>query len=341
MNLPTKSIDPSLVPTLTIRSSGAQIPVIGFGSFGSDHVSASDMAEAVKMAVLTGYRHIDCAAVYGNEREIGRAIRELIDAGVVKREELWITSKIWNDHHGQGDVLLSCAQTLKDLQMDYLDLMLIHWPFPNYHPPQCSVDSRSPNAKPYIHNDFMKTYRQLEALEQMGLVRHIGVSNVTIPKLKLILQDCRIKPDVHELELHPNFQQTELRRFGEELGIVHIGYCPLGSPHRPERDREADDSVDMEDPVVQSIALAHGIHPSAVCLKWAVQNGCIPIPTSTNPSHILSNLEAVIQDPLSPQEIEQMSCVDKNCRLIKGHVFLWPSAHDWHDLWDERGVISC
>ena len=332
-------LDPAKMPCFTLHTTGAKIPAIGFGTFGSDHVSPAEMAEAVRNAILLGCRHIDCAAVYANEKEIGAVLKELFDAGVVRREELWITSKIWNDHHGRGDVLLSCAQTLKDLQLDYLDLMLIHWPFPNFHPPKCTADSRSPDAKPYIHESFMKTYRELEHLADMGLARHIGVSNVTVPKLKLILRDCRIKPSVNEMELHPNFQQPELYDFARANGILNIGYCPLGSPNRPGRDKEPGDTVDMEDPVIVAIAKKHGVHPAAVCLKWAVQRGHAAIPTSCKPKNILANLTAACSDPLTAKEMAAIAEADRNCRLVKGHVFLWQGAKDWTDLWDMAGEI--
>jgi diketogulonate reductase-like aldo/keto reductase len=298
------------------------------------------MAEAVRQAIMLGYRHIDCAAVYGNEREIGVVLRELYAAGVVQREELWLTSKVWNDHHGDGDVLLSCAKSLKDLGTDYLDLMLIHWPFPNFHPPRCTVASRSPDAKPYIHDDFMRVYRQLERLADMGLTRHIGISNVTIPKLKLIIRDCRIKPAVNEMELHPHLQQPELFEFSQQLGILNIGYCPLGSPNRPERDKTPNDTVDMDDQVIVKIAQDHKVHPAAICLKWAVQRGNAAIPMSANPKNIRANLAAVCSDPLTAAEMSAINQIDRQCRLVKGHVFLWNSAKDWNDLWDIDGFIT-
>lgn len=332
-------IDPAAMPAFALRS-GAKIPAIGFGTFGSDHVSFEDMATAVETAIRLGCRHIDCAAVYGNEKEIGVTLQKLFREGVVTREELWITSKIWNDHHGPGDVLLSCAQTLKDLRLDYLDLLLIHWPFPNFHPPKCTVASRSPDAKPYIHDAFMATYRQLERVAHMGLTRHIGVSNVTIPKLELILRDCRLQPDVNEMELHPHFQQTALYDFARSRGIVNIGYCPLGSPNRPERDKTADDTIDMDDPVIRDIARCHNIHPAGVCLKWAVQCGHCAIPTSRSINNIAANLHAACSAPLSRDEMAAISKLDRGCRLVKGQVFLWPGAKDWPDLWDVDGTIT-
>ena len=222
---------------------GAKIPVIGLGTFGSDHATPAEVAEAVRMGISLGYRHIDCASVYGNEKEIGSAFTELFAGGAVKREEMWITSKVWNDHHGAGDVLLSCAQTLKDLNLEYLDLFLVHWPFPNYHTPGCGVDFRSPDARAYIHENYMKTWRQMERLVDTGLVKHIGTSNMTQPKLSLLLRDCRIKPACNEMELHPHLQQEKFLTYVLESGIQPIGYCPIGSPRRPERDRTETDTV--------------------------------------------------------------------------------------------------
>lgn len=325
------------VPYLTVPSTGERIPGIGLGTFGSDHASAQAVAEAVTYALNTGYRHIDCASVYANEKEIGGELKKAFASGLVRREDLWITGKLWNDSHDDAEA--SFRQSLSDLGLIYLDLYLIHWPFPNYHPPKCDVSSRSPTATPYIHDEFMETWRVLESLADAGLVRHIGTSNMTVPKLKLLLRDARIKPTFNEMELHPHFQQKELSQLCKDEGIVRIGYCPLGSPNRPDRDKTTEDSVDMEDPVILDIARAHGVHPAAICLKWAVANGHIPIPFSLKERNIASNLEAVMDDPLTPQEKAAIDGIDRNCRLIKGHVFLWEGAKDWHDLWDEDGTI--
>ena len=252
-------VDPELVPKRNVYT-GAKIPVLGLGTFGSDRFTGEQIAEAVLGAAAVGYRHFDCASVYGNEAQVGHSLRAILDGGV-KREDLWVTSKLWNDKHGEADVIPSCEQSLRDLQLDYLDLYLVHWPFPNYHPPGCDVGSRSPDARPYIHENFMKTWRQMEALVDRGLVRHIGTSNMTIPKLKLVLRDARIKPACNEMELHPHFQQPEFFRFVVDQGIVPIGYCPIGSPNRPERDRTETDTVDIEDPVIVRIAERLGVHP--------------------------------------------------------------------------------
>ena len=202
------------------------------------------------------------------------------------------------------------------------------------------MDSRSPDARPYIHADFMRTWEAMEQLLARGLVRNIGTSNMTIPKLDRLLADASVKPAANELELHPHFQQQELFDYVVKNGMVPIGYCPLGSPGRPERDRTPEDTVDIEDPVVVSIAQAHGVHAASICIKWAVQRGQIPIPMSANPRNYTANLRAAVEDPLSEEEMIALSKIDKNCRLVKGQVFLWQGAKGWEDLWDLDGTIT-
>jgi diketogulonate reductase-like aldo/keto reductase len=318
---------------------GAEIPAIGLGTFGSDHVTGQEIADAVYEAASVGYRHFDCASVYGNEHLIGPALRKVMAAGV-KREELWITSKLWNDKHSEEDVIPSFRKSLEDLGLEYLDLYLIHWPFPNYHAPGCDVSSRSADARPYIHESYMKTWRQLEKLVEMGLVKHIGTSNMTVPKLELLLRDAQIKPAANEMELHPHFQQPQLFDFVVSNSILPIGYSPIGSPGRPERDRTPEDTVDTEDPVIVSIAQRLGIHPAVVCLKWAVQRGQVPIPFSTKRRNFLANLSGVASEPLTEEDMQAIAGIDKNCRLIKGQVFLWKDGQSWEDLWDIDGVIT-
>ena len=338
MNNSLERIDPGLVPFRTLYT-GAKVPAVGLGTFGSDRFTADQIAEAVLGAAKIGYRHFDCAAVYGNEKEIGVSLQKVMSSGI-SREELWITSKLWNDRHAEGDVIPACQQTLQDLQLEYLDLYLIHWPFPNHHAPGVDVNSRDPHAVPYNHENYMKTWRQMEKLVEMGMVRHIGTSNMTIPKMKLLLRDVKIKPAANEMELHPHFQQPEFFKFCIENQIAPIGFAPIGSPTRPDRDKSPEDTVDIEDPVIVKIAERHNIHPAVVCVKWAVQRGQIPIPFSIYPDQYWNNLNAAVTEPLTDEEMQEIAGIDKNNRLIKGQVFLWESAKDWQALWDLDGKIA-
>ena len=329
-------VDPSRVPHMTLPT-GAAMPALGLGTFGSDNYSTEQIAKAVVGAASVGYRHFDCASVYGNEDAVGRSLRAIMEGGI-PREDLWITSKVWNDKHGQ--VIESCRQSLRDLQLDYLDLYLVHWPFPNSHGKGVDAHSRDPHARAYLHDDYVRTWRQMEQLVEAGLVRHIGTSNMTIPKLELLLRDADIKPAANEMELHPHFQQPDLFQYIVDNGILPIGYSPIGSPSRPERDRTPDDTVDVEDPVIVRIAQRLGVHPAVVCVKWAVQRGGAAIPFSVKRSQYLATLQGVGGDPLTEAEMQAIAGIDKNNRLIKGHVFLWKDGQTWEDLWDVAGEIT-
>ena len=333
-----EKINPALVPKRRLVN-GEEIPCIGMGTFGSDRFTPTQVSQAVAGAIRSGYRMFDCAAVYGNEDLIGEVFAAAFSEGIVKREDLFITSKVWNDMHGQGDVLLSCAKTLRDLKLESIDAYFVHWPFPNYHAPGCDGDSRNPNSKPFSVDTFMATWRQMERLHDLGLARHIGMSSMTIPKLEAVLPLCRIKPSLIEMELHPCFQQQALFDYVVDHGIMPIGFCPIGSPTRPERDMTPDDVADIAVPEVVDVAKAHGVHPAGICLKWAVQRGQIPIPFSVHENEYVSNLRCTTEDPLTEAEMSKLKTAERNCRLIKGQVFLWPGANDWHDLWDEDGLI--
>ena len=183
----------------------------------------------------------------------------------------------------------------------------------------------------------MDTYRQCEALVEKGKIRYIGISNMTIPKLEAVLPLMKIKPATCELELHVCFQQQELYNYLVEHNIQPVGYMPIGSPRRPERDICPEDVADLEVPEMQAIAKAHGVHPALIALKWAHQRGEISIPFSVH--NYASNLKCVTEDPLTEEEMATIATLEKGNRLVKGQVFLWHGAKDWHDLWDEDGVI--
>jgi len=329
----------SIIPQKTLYN-GMKIPCIGMGTFGSDRFTPMQVSQAVAGAIDAGYRLFDCASVYQNESLIGQVFENALVTGQVSRSELFITSKVWNDMHGKGDVLLALAQTLKDLRLEYVDAYFVHWPFPNYHAPGCDGDARNPDSKPFNVERFMTAWKQMERIYDMGLARCIGMSNMTVPKLEAVLPLCRVQPALMEMELHPCFQQPELFDYCTLRNILPIGFCPIGSPSRPERDRAEGDLSPTEMPEVIEIAKTHHVHPALICLKWAVQRGQVPIPFSVHEDKYISNLKCVQEDPLTDAEMEIMKSVDRNNRLIKGQVFLWEHARGWEDLWDLGGVIS-
>lgn len=333
-----EKIDQALLPKRKLYT-GEEIPCMGLGTFGSDKYGADQVAEAVYGAIRYGYRLIDCAAVYQNEERIGEVLQRVIKEGIVGREEMFVTSKVWNDKHGEGQVIEACRKSREDLKLDCIDLYFVHWPFPNYHAPGCSGDSRNPDSRPFSVEEFMAAWRQCEELVDRGWVRYIGMSNMTVPKLEAVLPLCRIQPAALEMELHPSFQQPELYDYAVKHNILPIGYCPIGSPSRPERDRTAEDVADTELPAVLAAAQAHQVHPAVICLKWAVQRGQVPIPFSVKEPQYIANLRCAAEDPLTAEEMEAIRLEDRNCRLIKGQVFLWEGAKGWEDLWDPEGVI--
>ncbi len=244
-------------------------------------------------------------------------------------------TKVWNDMHRK--VKEALKKSLSDLKLDYVDMYYIHWPFPNYHAPHCDVDSRNPDSKPFSVEEFCDTYGQIADLKKEGLVRNIGISNLTIPKLDAVLPKLDELPAACELEIHPCFQQNELMQYLVDHKIQPVGYMPLGSPRRPERDIVETDINDMAEPEIVEIAKNHGVHPALICLKWAQQRGEMAIPFSIH--NYVANLKCVTEDPLSDEEMKIIGTMEKNNRLVKGQVFLWPGANDWHDLWDEDGFI--
>jgi len=209
----------------------------------------------------------------------------------------------------------------------------IHWPVPNFHPPKCDVTSRSKDAKPFSADRYVATWRQMERLVDAGLVRSIGMSNMTISKLDDVLPLCRIMPAALELELHPSFQQRELLAYALNKDIVPVGFCPIGSPSRPERDKTPEDVVDCELPGVVKAAAARGVHPALVCLKWAYQLGAAPIPFAVTESKYTANLKCITENLLTDDEMIEIAADERDCRLVKGQVFLWDGAEDWRELW--------
>lgn len=329
-------IQPAMVPKVKLYT-GEEIPCVGMGTFGSDRFTPEQVSNAVAGAIRCGYRMFDCAACYGNEDQIGEVFHAAFEGGVVERKDLFIMTKVWNDMHERVEE--SCRKSIQDLQCDYIDLFFIHWPFPNYHAPGCDVDSRNPDSRPFSVEEFMNTYRQCEELVRKGLIRHIGISNMTIPKMEAVLPLMEIMPSACESEMHVCFQQKEIFDYLTEHKIQPIGFMPLGSPQRPERDMCPEDVADLQTPEMQEIAKAHGCHPALIALKWAHQRGQIPIPFSVHEAEYVSNLKAMTEDPLTEEEMKTIETLERNNRLVKGQVFLWEGAKDWHDLWDEEGKI--
>ncbi len=266
----TFSPETSAVPTIVL-SDGQSIPQLGFGVW---QVPDDGAQAAVSEALKVGYRSIDTAKVYENEAGTGRAIA---DSGIA-RDELFITTKLWNDDQGYDSTLAAFDASMDRLGLEYLDLYLIHWQ-------QLDRDK-------YI--DTFKAFRKLQA---DGRVGSIGVSNFTIPTLEKLIAEVGVTPAVHQIELHPRFNQEELREFHTAKGIATEAWSPLGS------------GTILDDPAFTTIAEAHGVSPAQVILRWHIQLGNVVIPKSVTPERITSNFD-VFGFELSNDEIQQINALD-------------------------------
>lgn len=314
--------------TLTYKNND-KMPQLGLGTWKSE---PGEVYNAVKIAIKEGYRHIDCAFIYGNEKEIGEAISECISKGLVKREDLWVTSKLWNDSHAKKDVLPALRRTLADLQLDYLDLYLIHWPVAikkGLIYPKSGADMVALEKRP-----IPETWKEMERAVDSGLARHIGVSNFSIRKLKNLMDNSRIKPEMNQVESHPYFQQRDLLAFCRANAIHFTAYSPLGSGDRPEELKAEDEPKLLEDPVIKKIANAHKVSSAQVLISRALHRGISVIPKSVNPSRISQNFQA-LELELSESDMKAIDNLDRNYRFLKGEIWTQKgSPYTQESLWD-------
>ena len=357
INTDIQSIDPTTVCQLQLPD-GTLMPQAAMGTFHSDNPDLKEkMEDIIVEAIRLGYRHLDCATAYQNEDVVGRAIKRAIDEGLVTREELFITTKLWNKHMSPEEVIPACEDSLRMLQLDYVDMYVVHWPWPNFHVPGASGDSVNDHAVPYIHEDFMKVWDKMTELKKSSKVKNIGTSNQTQKTMELLLRDTDDfnRPVYNQMELHPLFQQQELVKFFLDNKVVPSGYMALGSPRRPGRDRFAEHQADMQHQVIQQFAKENNISPAEVCLSWAHQresNGVGYVTMASKSHNIKSNLYCSSTDLLSKEQFEAINGdgteenpgINANNRLIWGQVFFWPEArvlgHDRDVLWNDTQVFE-
>src|SRR5690554_166509 len=309
-------------------SNGDTIHAIGLGTWKS---TGNELKKAIKDAIYAGYRHIDTATNYGNEAIIGEALAEIFAEGKIYREDVFITSKLWNDSHAEGQVIPALQDSLKKLQLDYLDLYLIHWPvaFRNgVEFPKKPSDYLTLEEAPLI-----ETWKQMEEAKKNGLAKHIGVSNFSVKKLKDLISKATIKPEMNQVELHPLLQQNDLLEYCKSENILLTAYSSLGSGDRISAMKAEDEPNMFDIDVLKEIAKDRSATVPQVLIAWHNHRGCAAIPKSTTKDHIISNFKSADVE-LRDSDMEKIAKLDRHYRYINGKFFEEESK-GYVNLYDE------
>lgn len=315
--------------SLTLND-GNVLPAFGLGTWKSQ---PGDVKDAVEEALRLGYTHIDCAWIYQNEDEVGSGLQAALAEGMIRREDLFITSKLWNTFHGPADVEQGCRQTLTSLGLEYLDLYLIHWPVAFRDDGNLIPEDES-GFIPLAELPLSQTFAAMAKLKEKGLVKSIGVSNFTVSKLEKLMAECGIVPAVNQVELHPYNPQPELLEYCAEKGIVLTAYSPLGSADRPESMKEADEPPLLQNEVVLATAEQEGLTPGQLLIAWALARGTSVIPKSVNAGRIAENLAAASHE-LSTVARAALDGIELRYRYVNPSSWFIPGVtYEGHDFWD-------
>lgn len=304
---------PAEPPSHVKLPSGDLMPTLGLGCWQS---TPEELSDAVEFAIKAGYKHIDGATIYGNEKALGEGIKR----SGAKREDLWITTKLWNNDHRPADVLKACRTSLDLLGLEYVDLWLMHYPASTD-----VVDGK------YFVNDvsYTDTWKAMEQCVEMGLVRNIGVSNFSKVELETLLASCKIRPAVHQLERHPYLPQNAFMKWHKEIGLHVTAYSPLGNTNPSFAERDALPPI-LKNSTVREVGEKYGLSPANVLISLQLSEGCSVLPKSVSPQRILEN-KRVIQ--LSPIDIESIneSCKGLRCRYCDFSEFIGYKYYDGLD----------
>ncbi|KAM3926621.1 prostaglandin F synthase 1-like isoform 1-T1 [Leptodactylus fuscus] len=315
-----------------VLNDGHKMPVLGFGTYAPDTYTKEQAGESAKVAIEVGYRHIDCASMYGNEVEVGQAIRSKIADGTVKREDIFYTGKLWNNNQAPERVRIGLEKTLKDLQLDYIDLFIIHTPME--FKPGDDLFPRDEHGKLIFHNtDIRDTWKAMEACKDAGLVKSIGVSNFNKKQLEHILSmpGLKYKPVCNEVECHIYHNQSKMLQFLKSHNIVMIGYGVLGTSRAEHWIEDQDSPKVLEDPVLKGIATSLKRTAAQVALRYHLQRGIVVLAKSFNQERIKENFN-VFDFALSDKDMKKLDKLNKNMRYMKLEAWLESSKHPFkHD----------
>lgn len=322
----------------TIAVGQASMPAVGLGLWKID---PNDVAQAVYDAIKVGYRHLDSAADYGNEAEVGAGIARAIGDGLCTREELWITSKLWNTFHRQEHVTAACRKSLDDLGIDYFDLYLVHFPialrfvdFADRYPPEWIFDPSA--AAPRMERDnvaLSETWGGMENLVDQGLAREIGVCNYNSGLLHDLMSYALIKPAMLQLESHPYLTQEAMLRTARDYDIAVTAFSPLGAASYLELDMATEQESVLAEPTVTEIAARLNVSAAQVVLKWGLQRGTAVIPKTSKPERLLENL-TLAGFELSGDDVAAISALNKNRRFNDPGDFCADAFNTFHAIYD-------
>ena len=321
-----------------IKVSSRSMPAVGLGLWKIDQDSAAD---AVYEAIKVGYRHLDSAADYGNEKQVGEGIARAIAEGLCRREELWVTSKLWNTYHRAEHVEAACRRSLDDLGLDYIDLYLVHFPialryvdFNHRYPPEWLFD---PSVEsPGMELDAVplsETWGAMEQLVENGLARQIGVCNYTSGLLHDLMSYARIKPAMLQIESHPHLTQQALLRTARSYNMAVTAFSPLGSLSYVALDMASANDTVLTDPAVMAAAQRTGATAAQVVLRWGIQRGTAVIPKTSNPQRLIENL-TLSEFSLSDDEMDAISALNQNRRFNDPALFCEAAFNTFHSIYD-------